>query len=94
MRICPKCGGIAEYDSYHHAHVCTRSDCDYWEPKKPTNYERLISKSPEEMAEWIESLESPKCPTEEMYETCSKPHRNGWHCNGCWLNWLKSEAEE
>lgn len=54
-----------------------------------TNYDRLISKTPEELAEWIEQLESPKCPTEEMHEDCNKPF-----CDGCWLEWLRSDGED
>lgn len=91
MRFCPKCGGIAEYDSYHHAYVCNRSDCDYWEPKKPTNYKRLISKSPEELAEFLGEItndgEYGLCPT--TYCKCTERG-----CAGCWLDWLIEETEE
>lgn len=49
--ICKKCGGIAGWDSYFQSWICTR--CGNEEPKPITNYDRIISKSPEEMAEWL-----------------------------------------
>ena len=86
MKICPKCGGIADYDSYHHAFVCTRSDC---EPRKPTNYERLIYKSPEEMAEWIaDNLDCAICRTVH-------PDKCGYKaCKEIWFEWMSEEAED
>ena len=36
---------------------------DYPKERKPqTNYDRLISKTPEELAKWIESMEPAACP--------------------------------
>ena len=88
MKICPKCGGIAYYDSYHRAYVCTRSDCDYWEPKRPTNYERLISKSPEEMVEWLSrNIVCARCPVSEKCGRYSS-------CESLLSMWLKEETED
>lgn len=30
LKICPKCGGIAEWNSYFHTYICTRPNCSYW----------------------------------------------------------------
>lgn len=49
--ICKKCGGIAGWDSYYQSWICTR--CGDVERKPITNYDRIISKTPEELAEWI-----------------------------------------
>lgn len=34
MKICPKCGGIAEWNSYYGRFCCTRTDCN-WEGQIP-----------------------------------------------------------
>ncbi len=49
--------------------------------KKPTNYDRLISKTPEELARWIadELVEPGYYKGNEAYEL--------------WLDWLKEEAD-
>lgn len=31
LKLCPKCGGIAEWNSYFHTYICTRPNCSYWE---------------------------------------------------------------
>lgn len=56
-------------------------------PKPMTNYSRLVSKTPEELARWIASRK----------ETC--PPINGYKCSimtceECWLDWLKQEVNE
>lgn len=56
---------------------------------KKTHYDEIRAMSIEELAEWIEQLESPKCPCDDWFYRCEK-----WNCNGCWLNWLKQEAKE
>lgn len=62
------------------------------EPPKPiTNYERLICKTPEELAEWIGKV------TAGGYGMCAPGH---YDCTGkdscapCWLEWLKEEAQD
>ena len=63
---------------------------DYPKPHKPTtNADRIRAMTDEELAEWIEQLESPKCPCDDWFYRCEK-----WNCNGCWLNWLKQEASD
>lgn len=51
-----------------------------------TNYDRLISKTPEEMAEWINNNSCLCAPGKE-------PCEDG-ECEECWLDWLKQEAEK
>lgn len=51
-----------------------------------TNYDRLVSKTPEEMAPWFNSYFT--CPPKT---TCPKDEAS---CEKCWLDWLKEEAEE
>jgi hypothetical protein len=48
-----------------------------------TNYDRIISKTPEELAVWLSIYCRGKTPP---YEPC----RNS--CEACWLDWLKQEA--
>ena len=54
--------------------------CKMFSPYKPiTNYERLISKSPEGLAEWLDAI---------------APHKK-WALfleGRTWLDWLKQEA--
>jgi len=55
-----------------------------------TNYDRLISKTPEELAEAIYSVVD-SCPRGKRPEfTCVA---NAYDCCACWLSWLKSPAE-
>jgi hypothetical protein len=64
---------------------------DYPKPRKPvTNYDRLVSKSPVELAEfmWIRS-----CPTAAMCDACIKSSMD-MNCKECWLDWLKQEATD
>ena len=64
---------------------------EYWRKKTapPTNYDLLVSKTPEELADWIELLLCPSnCPDEQMGEACARTT-----CDGCWLSWLKSPVE-
>lgn len=49
---------------------------------EPTNYDRLISKTPEELAEKM--VDYSYCPP----GTACKPT-----CKECWLSWLKSPIE-
>ena len=59
--------------------------------RKPmTNYERLISKTPEELAETYAG----GCPNGDRLN-CGKYYLNGGRdCFNCWLDWLKSSIEE
>lgn len=74
--ICKKCGGIAGWDSYYQSWICTR--CGDFERKPVTNYDRIISKTPEELAEWL----SCNC-TGDGYGNSAED----------WLDWLRRETE-
>lgn len=55
--------------------------------KKPiSNADRLVSKTPEEMAEWFNSYFT--CPPKT---TCPMGEAS---CEKCWLEWLKQEAKD
>ena len=66
---------------------------DYPKPRKPqTNYDCVISKTPEEMAEFLShGVWHWEC------ENCKKPRRHmikDSDCTKCWLNWLVSIVRE
>ena len=55
--------------------------------KSPTNYDLLIRKTPEELAEWFNTMNGidkicPDYGAHNCQESCRK----------CWLNWLEQEA--
>jgi len=52
--------------------------CDSWKSAKQTNYDRLISKTPKELAEWI---------SDQIID------RNIGVPPETWLAWLKQEAD-
>lgn len=54
-----------------------------------TNYDRLISKTPEELAEWIESIE----PAARLWRDDHGDDCTHTDCVSCWLDWLKSPVE-
>ena len=66
--------------------------------KPLTNYDRLISKTPEEMAQAIEefSYDVVTCPKDKCHLEPMSPYdsldRN--ECRKCWLKWLKSPVED
>ena len=68
---------------------------DYPKERKPqTNYDRLISMSPEALAVICEH----GCPP-SLYWNCTKVEiiegdTVKEHCQRCWLNWLKSPADK
>lgn len=66
-------------------------------PKPMTHYDRLISKTPEELAQAIEefSYDVVTCPKDKCHLERMSPYdsldRN--ECRKCWLAWLKSPVE-
>ena len=92
MKICPKCGAIAEWDSYFGGTRCTR--CDFVEKPKPSNADRIRSMTDEELAEYF---------TAELHDgapsfTCPVPHpcpdEKVATCRECFLEWLQQEGGE
>lgn len=91
IKLCKKCGGIAEWNSYYGGVTCTR--CGYVDIAKPTHYDILIRKSPEEFADWLCEIIShcsnnicdSGCP---MYKCCyDQPSDNI-------EDWLKAPANK
>lgn len=54
-----------------------------------TNYDRIISKTPEELAKWL-WFKVGKCPPFHVCPSQSIP----CEAKDCWLDWLRQEAEE
>ena len=63
-------------------------DPDKWEPQITRHYDRIINKTPEELAEWIAGI-YPDCPP----GFSPAPLGCDDVCAECWLEWLKGEAE-
>lgn len=62
--------------------------CEYGQPRILTNYDLLISKSPEELAEMLGTDQhNGGCPNGGAI-SCQES------CVSCWLDWLKQEATE
>ena len=60
-------------------------NCREFVPKPITNYHRLISKTPEELAEWLVFVEQRILELQPMLE------RPALYAD--WLNWLRQESE-
>ena len=89
VKICPKCGAIAEWDSYFGGTRCTR--CDFVEKPKPTNADRIRAMSDEELAKVFDRASS--CPPGEVEARGGDCYRPRYECRDCWLEWLKREAD-
>ena len=65
-----------------------------WSSSKPqTNYDRLISKTPEELAELIgDNIDCNICKEKHSADGC--PRTDEKDCYGVWLDWLKSPADK
>lgn len=77
------------------------SKCDFYEDKrkkatpKTTNYDRIISKTPEELADFFGTL--PCCPPGSADELCYPENTCGADTKmmvKCWARWLKAPVEE
>lgn len=71
----------------------------YWVKKesKPSNYDRIISKTPEELAEYLAPCACPpirfnKNTGDIVCPANKKPSASG--CKSCWLDWLRQEADD
>lgn len=68
--------------------------CYGYEPKPQTNYDLIISKTPEELAE---NFASRCCPLKDQFYNCGKINKKdfSWEdCKSCWLDWLRREASD
>lgn len=93
VKICPKCGSIAEWDSYFGGTRCTR--CDFVERPKPSNADCIRAMTDEELARLLTDAE---CPSDlGGMEKCKDPaphtSLDSILCRECWLDWLRQEAE-
>lgn len=81
--ICMNC---ADKSCYGYDHRIT--ECEDYRPM--TNYDLLISKTPEEMAEWLKTIitECSHCPCSETEAFCEKT------CKELLTEWLKSPADK
>ena len=68
----------------------------HYRPKPITNYDRIISKTPEELATWIDDYAAYAwCPVEAPIDP--ETHECLVHdgdCRLCILDWLRKEATE
>ena len=60
--------------------------------KMQTNYDRVISKSPEELAKFISSLAG--CPLNVMEDCPRGKCVKKCKARDCWHEWLKQEAND
>lgn len=59
--------------------------------KPQTNYDRIVSKTPEELAKYFRFVvDCEFCPVVESARECT----DGKYCMERWLDWLKQEATE
>lgn len=71
-------------------------ECLFYKPK--TNYDRIISKTPEELAVWLAQQEYRRPRFDGWLPLCNHVmgakacHAHG--CEACWLDWLRKEAGE
>ena len=57
-----------------------------------TNYDRIISKTPEELAEWLKNIRySWRCLPEKSNYFCCVDFKD--NCSACWLDWLRQETK-
>lgn len=107
-KICPRCGtgGYVWYlDDSEFVAKCTNCGhyfrkqdfpmCVLDKTQKPiTNYERLIHKTPEELASFMNHRACP--PGENVTELCADEDSSSVPdlCNLCWLTWLKEETDK
>lgn len=81
---CGACGGLNSrgYCSYTACRFPVTKVTVITNQQPKTNYDRLISKSPEKLAAWIADH-----PVVSEYDENNPKHKS-------WLDWLKSPAEE
>lgn len=90
MPTCPSCiysQGICEKTGVK---IRFSTGCTYHKSMPMTNYNRIISKTPEELAEWIDTVfaECEWCRPEKIDDDCERD------CKLCILDWLKQEKNE
>lgn len=94
MANCATCKANCERAGQHRV----KTDCVSYVPKdypKPrTNYDSIVSKSPEELADYLaERSVAPNCigKCHNDYEVYGELRT---FCHNCWLDWLEQEVED
>lgn len=91
--LCKTCVSETCWNAGHDTYITKCSV--YCSPKPVTNYDRIVSKTPEELAEWIERIRvlcaneycGKACPLHEVcFSFAEQPTEM--------LDWLKQEAKE
>lgn len=67
----------------------TNIACIKFDPKNPTNGDKIRQMSNEELADYLSSTDVNACAKDRDY--CKE---ETWKCDKCWLEWLNSEVEE
>lgn len=93
MANCVTCKARCENAGQHRV----KTDCVSYipkdDPKPKTNYDRIISKTPEELAEWIvEIADCDECEEMHGFRMCDAAPDKA--CEDCWAGWLRQEATE
>ena len=87
------CPAYAKCLAEHYGSLCKAIRATYGlsDTVTATNYDRLIRKTPEEMAQIIVS----GCPPDYPKGECREYEKNDGNldCPKCWLDWLLHEAE-
>ena len=94
MVNCVTCDAICERAGQHRVNT----DCVSYVPKvytkSRTNYDNIISKSPEELADYLaERSAAPNC-TGKCHKDYEVYGELRTFCHNCWLEWLKQEAQD
>lgn len=92
------CNNCKHEDCWEYAEPC--SSCTNmtggptnWEPQ--SNYNSIISKTPEELAEFLQKNRGGcRALTTESYVCNFYTDDLNTDCKACWLDWLMQEAEE
>lgn len=66
----------------------------HYRPKPITNYDRIVSKTPEELAEFLQKNRGGcRALTTESYVCDFYTENLDTDCKACWLDWLRKEGE-
>lgn len=88
------CNNCKYEDCWEYAEPCSScTDMTNWKPQ--TNYDRIISKTPEELADYLsKNYGGCRALTTESYVCDYYDNNLNTDCHKCWLDWLKQDATE
>ena len=96
---CYRDGGCGPYEMLS-CSECPASNAIYkpqkqtnfvYDPKQ-TNYDRIISKTPEELANFLGEI-AKQAVGQYILAKGGVPQKWDYQCHHCWLDWLKQEAK-